>query len=851
MFNQHPITISIDTKIASDSILKDNEKLQKEKDKIIADIKNTHVFVIRNESKPIEKLKLGILKELFVCNAPFLKNLELDFNVDLSSIMNGYEIIGNTQLTSVKIYLGNSLINLSIYPESYKLHLLSVYCFSQANQTDIQRLFYDLIRNVRMYDLHLMQLRYQRCHLHNIFDVSIELNPLIFGSLTALALDNCGLTERDVLSMARFLKIHRPALSNISLSNNKIGEKAAAAIILSLAYQSEVSLDLSNTGLDDSRPIAFALQENNKFKYLNFSDNFLVEILDKLFEALLQCHNLAELNISHFACGIYTVFNPSVQLAVTQLFRRHENLRKVTLSRTELSGDRFSAMIKAILEGNSVIESLDVSGNLMENESVYAVADLIQQNKNLSSLNLERIYLDTYSCRRLRKALEKNHTLCNLVIDPIIPQQYREEREAEMCQIKRLCEDNKRQRDKKARDWARISLLISFIRANSEHPFKNSIIPLIRNILELAEIDRIEKTADKSENYAVVLRENKFSLAMGSLTWLYISNPFKIMGLSKNLSVEAYVGSIFVTLFFSGVSTMLGVSTYTKKRMAKPLHDYFQEAVLINATDFSQVETLVNTYGFNRKHELGFLLLTLKHMLTVFLPHMINVNFLYDLDKKFGYPCRNTNELLRNSLSCYYFTNNVLTAIPVAALIMGAKHKQPQHKEKIHTAMWLIMSGKLLNDFVYLLRQDSNASSMHKISAMGLFGICGLSTCAMYWSERNKISRNLRYPISLFKYYVFLLNDGIKNGANVRENLQYYFSSLKNLTLRSVTTTKTVNETCKKTKPLLLSRNTLANFKNRASEQTAAAGTGANTHTTEHGNQKPKPKSRCSSCVVM
>ena len=381
--------------------------------------------------------KIAILKELIHSNAPFLKSLNIGFNVDVSffSKRDDEDVRKNTQLTSF-IFLVKDLVDhplqrfpkalykslaavseLCIYPlpsinpeevadqkaekELQSIPDSNIYSWLQlfeinkglqsiyfknkdaqeiSSNKNFENWFLEFLNSIKQNRSQLLRLGMQGIDLKKL-GINQVLNHLGYTSLTTLALDKCGFGAIDGLQIAGFFKSKSTTLFNISLANNNIGEKAAAEIILSLAKNSEVSLDLSYTELDDVGPIALALQENNKFKYLNFSGNSLKRNAELLFNALLQCHDLEGLHISNLGSDIL-IGSVSLNAAVNQLFKEHKGLRDVSFSRNEIPHDSelSDAILSGILAGNSLIETLDISKS---NCFSSMIESLIEENKHL------------------------------------------------------------------------------------------------------------------------------------------------------------------------------------------------------------------------------------------------------------------------------------------------------------------------------------------------------------------------------------------------------------------------------------------------------------------------------------
>ena len=673
--------------------------------------------------------------------------------------------------------------------------------------------------------------------------IGFGINRLMFTSLVSLKLSHCGFDADMGLNIANCLRSHKTAISNLDLSHNPIGEKACAEIILALGNQSEaISLNLENTLLRDTDPIALALEENNRVIRLNLSHNSISENKNsnRLFKALLHCSDLTELNISNFGYGSYgceTVF--SCQLGFY-------SLSSIDIIRVEkYISDRFCASLVHLIESNKNLRSLNIKNNLITFAILKQLRNALEKNNTLIELILPE-YCTSIRCNNVSSKDQRRF------VGPYVSNTNVK------LYIESLCRENQLIQSKKARDWARISVLISFIRANQNSEIKYSILPLIPAILELAAIKRIDKPEDYLEQYAIFLRENLLTIVVEYLALLYTSGP-----LSDVLKLLAACGLIAYSFDLK--------SPIRNLPLAKSFYNCIQAATLLNVRefyihvdpDFETLQQVLFVSHCSISLIRGFISVGKKFSSIDVSQGGMYEQFHRDIlswnNERLNFVVKNVYTFLTYSISCSYFTTSLKTAAPIAALIVGIQHKQPQHKETIHTALWLMMSKILLSNFTDFLQNDYNESVRNNTlnSRLQYFGggiiLFGAGAYLMYRSECNKINRNLRYPISLLKYsrtllkYYSLL---LKDGNRMRDNLQYYASSLKNLALGSVISTKKVYEACNKTKLILLSDKAPANLRNRASEQTAADGTAAHTADRSH-DKKIKPKSWCGSCTLM
>src|SRR5438876_593088 len=132
MSNQQPLmhivnlnVNQIDVKVVADK--SEIERIQKLSNKIIDEVKQTHTLSIRAiEEKWMQNLKVILLRDLVLENVPFLKKLDIDLSVDVNEIYKVFPIF-NEHLSSIRIIHLNNFFELCDYPQTDKVHLLSIY----------------------------------------------------------------------------------------------------------------------------------------------------------------------------------------------------------------------------------------------------------------------------------------------------------------------------------------------------------------------------------------------------------------------------------------------------------------------------------------------------------------------------------------------------------------------------------------------------------------------------------------------------------------------------------------------------------------------------------------------------
>ena len=97
-----------------------------------------------------------------------------------------------------------------------------------------------------------LSVRLERLRVHNVQmdDLLPRLSaiwtppPHVFPRLTAIALDDMGLDDADVVALVSLTRLMRPALTHLELPNNRIGSAGAALLADATHFSSLALLDL-------------------------------------------------------------------------------------------------------------------------------------------------------------------------------------------------------------------------------------------------------------------------------------------------------------------------------------------------------------------------------------------------------------------------------------------------------------------------------------------------------------------------------------------------------------------------------------------------------------------------------
>jgi Leucine-rich repeat (LRR) protein len=149
------------------------------------------------------------------------------------------------------------------------------------------------------------------------------------------------------------------------------------------------SLDLSNNQLDDLVfcELAVGISQNYSLTSLAFSKNLITLVAMKMFDSILKYSRvLEELDLSHNKLG-----DESIQL-VAKNIGRNKKLTILKLSHIGIS-DACCADLAYMLELNSTLKSLDLSGNTIKHPGAKQILQVMLSGKNkvLRHLNLDPI----------------------------------------------------------------------------------------------------------------------------------------------------------------------------------------------------------------------------------------------------------------------------------------------------------------------------------------------------------------------------------------------------------------------------------------------------------------------------
>lgn len=251
-----------------------------------------------------------------------------------------------------------------------------------------------------------------------------------------LVLSYCKITDKGIDIIIEAL--HRGvSLKECYITNTSMSATGAGKLFLALTDVSSLkTLEINNIGINDIKAI---VNKNCSIKELNISNNNFVangvaeliqtlsdtvEILDisssfrksnsenfdgisNLIEALLGCHSLKELDISHN----HLTFDNVLQIA--QVLRGHPNLKLINLNGNITSYIlECEFLIDIILSVNQLLENVNVCGrNIRPRFNDDCLFSPSNQNKNSKKFALQNLYFtQIFSISELDSDQPTNYT---------------------------------------------------------------------------------------------------------------------------------------------------------------------------------------------------------------------------------------------------------------------------------------------------------------------------------------------------------------------------------------------------------------------------------------------------------
>lgn len=219
-------------------------------------------------------------------------------------------------------------------------------------------------------------------------------------------------TENPIIKgLEDLLRDDGALLTNLNLSNTALNEKDIKSVFDSVSgNKSLLSLDLSHNCIPGTSNNSWLdwLKFNNTLLALNLSHtNLYPQITKQLITVLADNQSLKTLDLTR--CN----FSNDGFTALVSTLKVNNSLEVLKLIGTNITTDR-AKMLAGALSLNASLKELDLMENEnLEPEGVIAIFDSLRNNESLASLMIET-GSDTPSYHAIFSALQSNHTLFSL-----------------------------------------------------------------------------------------------------------------------------------------------------------------------------------------------------------------------------------------------------------------------------------------------------------------------------------------------------------------------------------------------------------------------------------------------------
>lgn len=267
------------------------------------------------------------------------------------------------------------------------------------------------------------------------------------GSIHTLKLNDLNLGFGDACIIAEFL-IYNNSLTTLSLAENVFGTSGIRPILKALTPSQDA-------------------KSNNTLTTLN-----------------LDCANDELVRVGE------------LEKEIVSFLKHNTTLTSLSLMENGLTDSSFSEIFNAIQSSNTVLTHLNLSKNYLQNKEIEGdyvfqnILMLLSQCKSLRHIQLKKTNFETHpdSLNLLCKTIDINSSITALDIFPKEPD------------IQKVLMRNKQIETELQSYFGYRYIYFAFINSNEKHPFKESIIPLIPDILAFSNLKfTYHKTKDKAK----------------------------------------------------------------------------------------------------------------------------------------------------------------------------------------------------------------------------------------------------------------------------------------------------------------------------------------------------------------
>ena len=251
------------------------------------------------------------------------------------------------------------------------------------------------------------------------------------STLQSLVLYSNNIGDDGTVALADVLH-HNSTLQTLNLTSNSIGDDGAVALADALHHNSALqSLVLSNNMITDDGAVALAeaLLENQSLQslYVYGNDGIGDRATGEFVEALTQNSSINKVGLPG-RCKEYAIKCPNYYQIHTKLsfiegavaladsLQHNSTLQSLDLSNKGIDVEKAVALADS-LQHNSTLQSLDLSNNSIGDKGAVVLADALHHNSVLQSLYLSNNSIGDEGAVALAKALHQNSIFQSLNLD--------------------------------------------------------------------------------------------------------------------------------------------------------------------------------------------------------------------------------------------------------------------------------------------------------------------------------------------------------------------------------------------------------------------------------------------------
>ena len=242
--------------------------------------------------------------------------------------------------------------------------------------------------------------------LDNLFNVITQVRP---EKLTVLTLsDNLNLGDYWFSIIAFIGKL--PNIYYLNLSMGFIYDKYLTSLFTVIKKKRIISLDLSSNFITfvGARIVGKWLKSNRTIKELNIQQNTMNEFKREGFDFIaepLKSH--PQITTIDFSFMVLTGFGKKL----SELIRQSNTIKVLKIKATRMNFNDYEFVFPALYE-NKVIEQLFISeNNPMKEESIDMISKLINVNRTINTLYIDKVGLTIENSKPFFTALKKNEVI--------------------------------------------------------------------------------------------------------------------------------------------------------------------------------------------------------------------------------------------------------------------------------------------------------------------------------------------------------------------------------------------------------------------------------------------------------